>query len=244
MRLFTITSLALAAIFVAALRIRATSRPLAERIDALLPQTQCRQCGYHGCRPYADAIAAGIAAINRCPPGGEHVIRGLARLTGHEPRPLDPACGAFKPRQVALIEEEHCIGCTLCIKACPTDAIIGAPRLMHTVITAQCTGCELCIAPCPVDCIVLRPMPWRAIERLRGRPGAFRNEMRVRFEGRNRRLERDQREQLERLAEKNAAKLAELRHASDAAASRKRAIVEAALKRARERLAGAGLTRN
>jgi electron transport complex protein RnfB len=126
---------------------------LGERIDALLPQTQCRLCGYAGCHPYAQAMAEGAADINRCPPGGAEVIADLARLLGRAVKPLDAACGATKPPAVALIDETWCIGCTLCIQACPVDAIAGAAKLMHTVIAAECTGCELCIPPCPVDCI-------------------------------------------------------------------------------------------
>jgi electron transport complex protein RnfB len=134
-------------------------RSLVEAIDRLLPQTQCGQCGFPGCRPYATAIAAGTADINQCPPGGEVGIRALAELLGREPKPLNPANGAEKPAVIALIVEEDCIGCTKCIQACPVDAIIGAPRRMHTVIASLCTGCELCLPPCPVDCIVLVPAP-------------------------------------------------------------------------------------
>ncbi|OBS10235.1 electron transport complex subunit RsxB [Acidihalobacter prosperus] len=148
-----------------AARRRAAARaPLAERLDALLPQTQCGQCGYPGCRPYADAIAAGAADINQCPPGGEAGVRALARLLDRAPKPLDPTHGVTKPRAVARIDEAACIGCTLCIQACPVDAIVGAAKRMHTVITAECTGCELCLPPCPVDCIALLPAPpdaWR-----------------------------------------------------------------------------------
>ena len=139
----------------AAARLRVRGQPVAERIDALLPQTQCGQCGYPGCRPYAEAIAAGEAGINQCPPGGERTIEALAQLLEREPRPLDPERGEEQPDRVAIIDEDTCIGCTLCIQACPVDAILGAPKLMHTVIAAECTGCELCIAPCPVDCIDL-----------------------------------------------------------------------------------------
>jgi len=141
----------------AASRLRPDADPLVERIDALLPQTQCGQCRYPGCRPYAEAIATGTADIDRCPPGGEATVRALAALLGREPRPVDPQFGRTKPRQVAVIDEERCIGCALCLPACPVDAIVGAPRFMHTVIEAQCTGCELCLPPCPVDCIELRP---------------------------------------------------------------------------------------
>jgi electron transport complex protein RnfB len=128
---------------------------LLERIEAALPQTQCRQCGYSGCRPYAEAIAAGRAGINRCPPGGEETLRELADITGNGVQPLDPSCGATLPPAVAMIAEEACIGCTLCMLACPVDAIAGASKLMHTVIAVECTGCGLCIPPCPVDCITL-----------------------------------------------------------------------------------------
>src|SRR5262245_48811551 len=133
------------------MKVRSTQPP--EAIDALLPQAQCRQCGYPGCLPYAEAIAAGRAAINQCPPGGDETIRALAGLLDVPVEPLDPAFGAIKPPQVARIDEATCIGCTLCLQACPVDAIVGAPKLMHTVIDSECTGCELCIPPCPVDCI-------------------------------------------------------------------------------------------
>lgn len=130
-----------------------------EAIDALLPQTQCTRCGYRGCKPYAEAIAVGEAALNQCPPGAEIVIDRLAALLGQPALPLNPAHGVAGPPLVALIDEARCIGCTLCIKACPVDAIVGSAKRMHTVIAAECTGCELCIAPCPVDCISLAPAP-------------------------------------------------------------------------------------
>jgi len=128
---------------------------LIEAIDQLLPQTQCGQCNYPGCRPYATAIAEGTADINQCPPGGMAGIYALAELLGREPKPLNPANGIEKPKVVARIVEEDCIGCTKCIQACPVDAIVGAPKRMHTVIAELCTGCELCLPPCPVDCIEL-----------------------------------------------------------------------------------------
>ncbi len=128
-----------------------------ERIDELLPQTQCGQCGFGGCRPYAESLARGESDINRCPPGGVAGIEKLAALLHRPPLPLDPACGVEKPRGLAFIVEEDCIGCTKCIQACPVDAIVGASKLMHDVIADRCTGCELCVPACPVDCIELRP---------------------------------------------------------------------------------------
>ena len=128
---------------------------LAARIEDLLPQTQCTQCGYAGCKPYAQAIARGEAGIDQCPPGGEAGVRALAELLGRAPGPVNPAHGLHKPPQVALVREAECIGCTKCIQACPVDAIVGASKLMHTVIAELCTGCELCLPPCPVDCIDL-----------------------------------------------------------------------------------------
>ena len=132
---------------------------LVDRIDAALPQTQCTRCGYPACRPYAEAIARGEAAINRCPPGGAEGVRTLARITGRPVLPLDPDCGPETPPRVAVIDEDACIGCTKCIQACPVDAIVGASKLMHTVIADLCTGCELCIPPCPVDCIAMVQVP-------------------------------------------------------------------------------------
>ena len=130
---------------------------LADRIDALLPQTQCRRCGYAGCRPYAEAIAAGDVDVDRCPPGGTDTLDALARLLGRAAPPLDTSRGVAGPLPVARIDEEACIGCTLCIAACPVDAIIGAQKRMHAVLTSLCSGCELCVAPCPVDCIDMIP---------------------------------------------------------------------------------------
>ena len=126
---------------------------LAQQIDELLPQTQCTKCGYQGCMPYAEAIATGSAEINRCPPGGDAGIAALAALLSRAALPLDADCGTHLPHRVALIDEEACIGCAKCLPPCPTDAIVGASKFMHTVVAALCTGCELCIAPCPVDCI-------------------------------------------------------------------------------------------
>ncbi len=133
--------------------------PLVQQIDALLPQTQCGKCGHPGCKPYAQAIAEGTANINQCPPGGDANIHRLAALTQRPYLPLNPENGVEKPRQLAVIDEQVCIGCTLCIQACPVDAIVGAAKQMHTVIAVECTGCELCIAPCPVDCISMVDTP-------------------------------------------------------------------------------------
>lgn len=138
----------------------APANAIADRIDALLPQTQCTRCGYDGCKPYAEALAAGAADLNQCPPGGAATIAALAQLLDIAPKPLNPAYGieaAFAT--VAVIDEAHCIGCFKCVLACPVDAIVGAAKQMHTVIPTQCSGCELCIAPCPVDCIEMQPRP-------------------------------------------------------------------------------------
>ncbi len=132
-----------------------------KKIDALLPQTQCAQCGYPGCRPYAQAIARGEADINQCPPGGQAGVDALAELLGKPSLPLNDEHGTPKPPMIAIIDEARCIGCTLCIQACPVDAIFGAQKQMHTIIASECTGCELCLAPCPVDCIDMIPVQYR-----------------------------------------------------------------------------------
>ena len=141
----------------ASVRFKVEGDPVVDQIDALLPQTQCGQCGHPGCRPYAEAIANG-EAINRCPPGGQSTIDALADLLDVEPLPLDAEHGEEKPRAVAYIREDECIGCTKCIQACPVDAILGAAKQMHTVIISECTGCDLCVEPCPVDCIDMIPV--------------------------------------------------------------------------------------
>jgi electron transport complex protein RnfB len=154
---------ALAGIATAANAANSSDSTLVERIDALLPQTQCGRCTFSGCRPYAEAIAHGTAGINQCPPGGERTAQALAKLMGVEPKPVGKEFGVVPEiPAVAVIDEAACIGCTKCIQACPVDAIIGASRAMHTVIAAECTGCELCIPPCPVDCIVMQPAPGHA----------------------------------------------------------------------------------
>ncbi len=142
----------------AAIKFRVEGNPLVDQIDAILPQTQCGQCGFPGCRPYAEAIADDTADINLCPPGGEDGIRKLADLLGKEFKPFGGNT-VVKPKSVAFIDENICIGCTLCLQACPVDAISGAAKQMHTIIAQECTGCELCIEPCPVDCISMEPLP-------------------------------------------------------------------------------------
>jgi electron transport complex protein RnfB len=158
--------------------------PLADEIDALLPQTQCTRCGFSGCRPYAEALAAGATAINQCPPGGAATISTLARLLNTAALPLNPANGVEGPALVARIDEEACIGCAKCLPPCPVDAILGAHKHMHTVLLALCTGCELCIAPCPVDCISMVP---RA-ELPQAPPPPTAAENRARFDARDARL--------------------------------------------------------
>ena len=202
------------------------SAELAVRINALLPQTQCRLCGYSGCRPYAEAIAAGRAGINQCPPGGDDGARELAALAGKSYAPVDPRFGATKPPAVAIIDEAICIGCMLCIEACPVDAIVGAPKLMHTVLAGACTGCELCIAPCPVDCISLRATGAQPTPEERRRAAA---QARLHFERRT-----------VRLAGEDQTKRA---RAGTGKPGINRQIVEKAIARARERLAARGTPR-
>lgn len=203
-------------------------RALAEQIDALLPQTQCAKCGYSGCMPYAEAIAAGAADINQCPPGGAAGMRKLAALLGRDEKPLNPANGAEQRRALALIDEARCIGCTLCIQACPVDAIVGAPKLMHTVIAELCTGCDLCLPPCPVDCIEMLPLP----EAQAAWTQAMADAARARFQFRRLRLAREEAERAERLARKAQEKLEQ--PMSDS----KKAVILAALERAKARKAG------
>jgi electron transport complex protein RnfB len=215
------------------------SNSLADQIEDLLPQTQCTKCGYPACRPYAEAVAAGTASYNQCPPGGAEGIARLARLLGKPVIPLNPANGIERPRTVALIDESLCIGCTLCIQACPVDAIIGAAKQMHTVVAELCTGCDLCVAPCPVDCIAM-------VDVTHGKTGwdAWSQQQadaaRERYHFRAFRLRREKDENDARLAAKAAAKLKALEAESTmsseekAAQERKKAIIQAAMERARQ----------
>jgi electron transport complex protein RnfB len=209
---------------------------LADRIDALLPQTQCTKCGYAGCRPYADAIAARSAPINQCPPGGAAGIAALAALLRRPVLAPNPANGVQKPLAVAVIDEALCIGCTLCIQACPVDCIVGAPTKMHTVIESQCTGCDQCLPPCPMDCIAMVPVqPPRAWTR------ADADAARRRHAERNTRRATEQTRNDRRLADKAVARLAEPDACDDLMAeqvARRQSVVEAALARARARRAG------
>jgi electron transport complex protein RnfB len=204
-------------------------------IDALLPQTQCGQCGFSGCLPYARALAAGQAAVNRCPPGGDDGIAALAQRLGREPIALDPACGTHRPLHVARIDESRCIGCTLCIQACPVDAIVGAVKRMHTVVAEECTGCDLCLPPCPMDCIEMVPVqPARAWTRRDA------DRARARMHLRDARLRREQADNDARLTAKALHKLDDLQARGDLAQAeiaRRKSIIEAALARVRQRRA-------
>jgi electron transport complex protein RnfB len=216
----------------------APSPDLVSRLEAALPQTQCTRCGYPDCHHYAQAIARGEAQINQCPPGGQEGMQRLAAISGQAVLWLNPAHGEEKPRAVAVIDEDWCIGCTLCIKACPVDCIAGASKRMHTVMEADCTGCELCVPACPVDCIrmetVTAPLTgWAAWSQAQA------DVARQRYAFHQIRLAREQQENDERLAAKAAHKLADLEnqtlHTDPATIERKRAVVEAALARARAR---------
>ncbi|MGE0331371.1 MAG: electron transport complex subunit RsxB [Ramlibacter sp.] len=211
---------------------------LAARLNDALPQTQCTRCGYPDCAAYAQAIADESAPINQCPPGGAEGIARLAALTGRAAAPLNPANGAEGPRTLAVIDEAWCIGCTLCLDACPTDAILGSNKRMHTVIEPYCTGCELCIPVCPVDCISLENASGTATGWAAWSPAAA-AQARDRYDFHRARQARDARENDQRLEAKALAKLADLpahtHDASGAEADRKRAVIEAALARARAR---------
>ncbi|GLU35221.1 electron transport complex subunit RsxB [Trinickia caryophylli] len=212
---------------------------LADRIEDLLPQTQCTKCGYDGCRPYAEAVASGAAGYNQCPPGGAEGVARLATLLGKPVIALNPANGVERPRPLAFIDETLCIGCTLCMQACPVDAIVGAPKLMHTVVAELCTGCDLCVAPCPVDCISMVPVTgqatgWQAWSTAQADAARTRHERRVA-------REQTAREAAEARAAARRAAVPEPSAATKpgtdtyADAEKKRAIIAAALERARQK---------
>jgi electron transport complex protein RnfB len=214
-------------------------KTLADQIEDLLPQTQCTKCGYPACRPYAEAIASGEAQINQCPPGGIEGVRRLAALTGRAVIPINPANGLERPRPVAFIDEQLCIGCTLCIQACPVDAILGSAKQMHTILPSLCTGCDLCVAPCPVDCITMTPVTsetgWAAWSQEAADAARARHDLRTE------RLKREREENDARLAAKAVEKMravtAEAANTPEELAEkeRKRAIIAAAMERARLR---------
>jgi electron transport complex protein RnfB len=225
------------------------TKTLADRIEDLLPQTQCTKCGYPACRPYAEAVASGEANYNQCPPGGAEGIARLAALLGKPVIPLNSANGVERPRPLAVIDEQVCIGCTLCMQACPVDAIVGAPKQMHTVIAELCTGCDLCVPPCPVDCIALPPVTgeatgWDAWSQAQA------DAARERHDRREARLAREREAAEARAAARRAgsapaAQVTETTQADAAAPSaapaandaeaKKRAIIQAALDRARKK---------
>lgn len=222
------------------------SKTLADRIEDLLPQTQCTKCGYPACRPYAEAVARGEANYNQCPPGGAEGIARLAALLGKPVIPLNSANGVERPRPLAVIDEQVCIGCTLCMQACPVDAIVGAPKQMHTVIVELCTGCDLCVPPCPVDCIAMPPVTgeatgWDAWSQSQA------DAARERHNQREARLAREREAAEARAAARRAvsstpAQVTEINAtatvaapAADDAEAKKRAIIQAALERARQK---------
>jgi electron transport complex protein RnfB len=228
-------------------------KTLADRIEDLLPQTQCTKCGYDGCRPYAEAVAAGQAGYNQCPPGGAEGVARLAALLGKPVIPINPENGVERARPVAFIDESLCIGCTLCMQACPVDAILGAPKQMHTIIADLCTGCDLCVAPCPVDCIAMIPVTgeatgWDAWTQHQA------DEARVRHDRREARLARERDAAEARMTARRAAAGAGTAGAAataaapvtaqqaastpaDDAEAKKKAIIAAALERARRKKA-------
>jgi electron transport complex protein RnfB len=220
--------------------VSSNAKSLADQIEDLLPQTQCTKCGYPACRPYAEAVASGAAGYNQCPPGGAEGVVRLAKLLGKPVIPLNPVNGVERSRPVAVVDESLCIGCTLCIQACPVDAIIGAAKQMHTVVADLCTGCDLCVAPCPVDCISMVDVTpgktgWDAWSQVQADAARARHNTHV-F-----RLRRDKEENDARLAAKAAAKLKAVEAESTltpdekAAQERKRAIIQAAMERARQK---------
>ena len=191
---------------------KAEGKSLIGQIDAVLPQTQCTQCDFDGCRPYAEAIVSGEAEINQCPPGGQNGVNALAEILGREALPLNEAHGETKPRRVAVVDEKVCIGCTLCIQACPVDAFVGSSKVMTQVIAKECTGCDLCLPVCPVDCIdMVEPelidksankQQKEAINDKQERERAIRDNWRNRFEFHQSRIERNKRERDELLKSK------------------------------------------
>jgi Na+-translocating ferredoxin:NAD+ oxidoreductase subunit B len=220
------------------------SSTLADRIDAALPQTQCTRCGYADCRAYAQAVASAEAGINQCPPGGAEGIARLAAITGRDLVALSAAHGSEGPRRMMFIDEAWCIGCTLCIEACPVDCIVGAPKVMHTIIEALCTGCELCLPACPVDCIAVEDATpgrtaWQAWS------PAQAEQARERYAARRAREQRAAQDNDARLAANARHKLEDLAAASSipdpAALEHKRATIEAAMQRARQRNSGRGV---
>jgi electron transport complex protein RnfB len=225
------------------------TKTLADRVEDLLPQTQCTKCGYPACRPYAEAVASGVANYNQCPPGGAEGIARLAALLGKPVIPLNSANGVERPRPLAVIDEQVCIGCTLCMQACPVDAIVGAPKQMHTVIAELCTGCDLCVPPCPVDCIALPPVTgeatgWDAWSEAQA------DAARTRHDRREARLAREREAAEARAAARRAGSAATAQvtettvadaatpsaaPTADDAEAKKRAIIQAALERARKK---------
>jgi electron transport complex protein RnfB len=203
---------------------------LADHIESLLPQTQCTKCGYADCHAYAKAIAAGHASYNQCPPGGAEGVARIARLLGQPVIALNPAYGAERTRAVAVIDESSCIGCTLCLQACPVDAIVGAARQMHTVVREWCTGCELCVAPCPVDCIAMVPATGNATGWLAWSQQQA-NDARVRHERHDARAARER----DAVAMARAAARQASAEGDADAQAKKRAIIAAALERARQK---------
>ena len=217
------------------------SSNLLKQLDEALPQTQCTKCGYPNCFAYAKAMSTGEAQHNRCPPGGEQGIIRLSSILNTPPLPLNSDCGLERPRPLAVIREKECIGCTLCIQACPVDAIVGAPKQLHLVVNERCTGCDLCVPPCPVDCISMVPVTesrtgWNAWSEEQAKCA------KQHYEARNIRLEREKRDLLKRQSAKAASKLKALQTDTSSAQSeldekaRKKAIIEAAMARAKEQL--------
>ncbi|AGK47003.1 MULTISPECIES: electron transport complex subunit RsxB [Burkholderia] len=224
------------------------SKTLADRIEDLLPQTQCTKCGYDGCRPYAEAIAAGTAGYDQCPPGGAEGVARLAKLLGKPVIPLNPEHGVERARPVAFIDEQLCIGCTLCMQACPVDAIVGAPKQMHTIVAELCTGCDLCVPPCPVDCIAMIPVTgeqtgWDAWSQQQADAARARHDARLARQKREREAA-EARAAARRAASAAAAATAPTTApaaaepaapADDDPQAKKRAIIAAALERARKK---------